>query len=206
MARITGGIGTGISGKLEQLVFVQRGGKTYVRMAPDYSNTSWSVKQKMHRERFRKVNAFCRQFRTTVIRTIWKALPGPSSGYAKFLKANMPAFSSNGELADYTRLHFSDGVLPLPFNMKASRVPGTQQVEVSWTNDPLMDFGLGYDKLMIATYDGKQFTVNVDTGLTRKMGQGIIVLPAFEDGKSFLYLYFASADMLRFSPDVCFTL
>ena len=204
MARITGGIGTGISGKLEQLVFVQRNGKTYVRMAPDYSKSSWTVKQKMHRERFRMVSAFCRQFRTTVIRPIWKMVPGPASGYAKFLKANMPAFGSGGELADYTRLHFADGILPLPFNIKANSVPGMRQLEISWTNDALMNPWQGSDKLMMVVYNGNSFTAPGDTGLTRKSQQGTVMLPEVAEGTSYVYLFFASADMVRFSPDVCF--
>lgn len=56
MARIKGGVGALISGKLESVVFVQRIGMTYVHTASQHTDKSWTPRQKQHRECFRKGN------------------------------------------------------------------------------------------------------------------------------------------------------
>lgn len=117
MARIKGGVWALISGKLEGVFFVQRAGMAYVSAAPKYTDKSWTPRQKQHRERFRKVNEFWMKFQMQIILPIWYLLPGRASGYHQFLKANMAAFSAEGELSDISMLHFLNGSQPFPLNV-----------------------------------------------------------------------------------------
>ena len=50
MAHFKGGIVKFASGKLEEVIFVQRARMTYIRKLPEYSKKSWTLWQKQHRE------------------------------------------------------------------------------------------------------------------------------------------------------------
>lgn len=207
MARITGGIGKFISGKLESVVFVQREGMTYIRKLPEYTKNSWTPRQKLHRERFRLVNIFCRQHQVQIIRPIWNLVPGKGSGYNRFLKANMPAFGLDGLLADKSMLHFSDGLLPLPYHFKVGMaMDENEKINVAWENDTLNSYMYDQDELLLvpAYYDG--FGDLMATGAKRKASKGSVTLPAGSSKVEAVYLFFASSDRKRYSPDKYFEL
>jgi hypothetical protein len=207
MARITGGIGKFISGKLESVVFVQREGMTYVRKLPEYTKSSWTPRQKLHRERFRLVNAFCRQNQMRIIIPIWNRVPGKGSGYNRFLKANMPAFGLDGKLADRAMLHFSDGILPLPFHLVVEMVNDeNDKINVSWDNDSFTSGKNDLDELMMVPAYSEGFGEPVRTGSSRKAAKVSLVLPAGPSKVEAVYLFFASNDYRQYSPDRYFEL
>jgi hypothetical protein len=205
MAHITGGIGKFVSGKLGEVVFVQREGMTYIRKLPEYSKDSWSPSQKQHRERFRLVNAFCRQYRLQIIQPIWNKAPGKGSGYSRFLKANMPAFGLDGQLADKSMLHFSDGVLPFPFHFSVTIIEGeNDKIQVSWENDSLISGMYTMDELFLVPALTDGFGKPFNTGIRRSASEATIVLPVESSKIEAVYLFFSSVDRKRYSPDKYF--
>ena len=109
MARLRKGIGSMLSGKAAGMVFVQLDSETYMRVVPNRKKNSWTPKQLLHRKRFKLVNSFCTQFRSSVIPLIWNPMAKKMAGYALFFKANIPAFGLDGSLADPKMLQFSTG-------------------------------------------------------------------------------------------------
>jgi len=207
MARITGGIGKFASGKLGEVVFVQREGMTYIRKLPEYTKDSWTPRQKQHRERFRLVNAFCRNYRMQIIQPIWNLAPGKGSGYGRFLKANMPAFGLDGQLADRAMLHFSDGVLPLPFHFAIEMIAGeNDKIRVHWENDSLKSSMYDRDELFLVPALSDGFGEPYNTGIRRSASDATMVLPVETSKIEAVYLFFASADRKRYSPDKYFAL
>lgn len=207
MARITGGIGKFVSGKFESVVFVQREGMTYIRKLPEYTKNSWTPRQKLHRERFRLVNTFCRQHQMRIIIPIWNLVPGKGSGYSRFLKANMPAFGLDGHLADRAMLHFSDGILPLPYHFRVEKASAeNDKINISWDNDTLNSFNFEQDELMMVPAYTDWFGELVSTGMKRKDAKASLALPNGPTKVEAVYLFFASNDRKRYSPDKYFEL
>jgi hypothetical protein len=205
MAKIKGGIGALLSGKLEGVVFVQRGEQSFLRTEPDYSRKKWTPAQEMHRERFRKVSAFCMQFRHSVIRPIWNLIPGKATGYGRFLSANMQAFDGNGNLADLAKLHFSEGTLPLPNRMNVELAGGNPAVAAaSWENDPSLQPQHYTDELRAVFASGGKFIGPVNIGAKRADLHASLELPSAGGKAEAVYLFFASKDMQAYSPDQYF--
>lgn len=207
MARIKSNSPGVLSGLIGGIVVVQSGEKTIVRSKPDFSKTKWSEKQVMVRERFRKVNDFCARFKNSLIIPIWNLSIDRGSGYHKFLKSNINAFDSSGEIADLSMLHFSDGKLVLPFELRVSiegQKPG--ELRVSWQNqEDLAEVSLD-DELMMMIAGQNGFEGPLSTGLTRAIGQGTIILPVNAGKILAVYLLFASPQRRSYSPDKYFCL
>jgi len=198
MAKVKGGLLESVSGKLGPLVVVNRGERTYVRTAPQYTKDSWSERQVQNRHRFRQANAFCRQYQQQVIVPIWNQLPGSTSGYHQFLKANIPAFNSRGALEDQSMLHFSDGVLPLPYQLQLAAQG--DQLALSWQNDSSMTGVRLEDELWYMTLSPEAIQGPFESGLKRGSKGGILNFS--EQGESTgLFVFFASSDRKAFSPD-----
>ena len=98
MARVKGGIGSFLFGKIEGVVYVQLNETTHTRQAPTRTKDSWTPKMLLNQQRFGLVNAFCKQFKSTVIPQIWNIAAEKMSGYALFMKSNMPAFAKDAAI------------------------------------------------------------------------------------------------------------
>ncbi|MGQ7868176.1 hypothetical protein [Sunxiuqinia sp. sy24] len=204
MAKIKDGLLGSVSGKLGPLVVVQRGDMSYVRAAPNYTKDSWSDRQLQHRQRFKAVSAFCKQYKQQFIIPIWNRLATNSSGYHLFMKANMPAFGRAGELEDPSMLHFADGTLPLPFKLTLVADPEqVDQLEVSWLNDEGLTGLRLSDELWYATVSADGFQGPFESGIHRSAQGGLIALPEESGLCEGVYLFFASPARDAFSPD-CF--
>jgi len=117
MARVTKGIGKAFSGRIDNLVFVSHGERTYVRTLPrERKPSEWSVDQKNHRECFAIVMKYASRMMNSFVKPIWnKAATDTMSGINLFVKANKPAFGMKGRVEDPSMLRFSAGSLPAPF-------------------------------------------------------------------------------------------
>ena len=205
MAKIRGGIGAFLSGKLEGLVFFQRGEEGFLRTEPDYSKKKWSPAQQKHRERFQKVSAFCMHFKHNIIRPIWNLIPEKATGYGRFLQANMSAFDSNGDVADLSKLHFSDGRLPLPYNMVVEIVAGSPLVlKVNWENDTTIPGYDANDILMVMFASAGKFTGPVNSGVKRGVLEASVEVPSTPGAPDAVYLFFGAQDLKDYSPDQYF--
>jgi hypothetical protein len=206
MARVVGG--SDITGKIGPVVFVNFNGKKYARMAPmPRSKASWTEKQKQHRQRFRAINAFWRQFYRTPVKQIWDlaAEAEKMRGVNLFIRTNLAAFSPDGSQIDLEWLHLSAGKLPMVHKLKAERMQGDpEKVEVTWEDNSDIGLASTRDELvMTVAYDGK-FTNPIPTGAIRKKKSALIQLPEGIGTIQGIYLSFAYVGKKLYSPDQWF--
>lgn len=208
MAKLKGGTEAMISGKVGGLVFFDYFGERHVRMAPrDRKKSSWSPKQQAHRSRFSAIYAFWGQYHGKQIQNIWKLAAEKMHAINLFMKTNMPAFGTEGELMDLERLHFSTGQLPLPHLLNAAPMPGDpEKIEVTWQDDSDNARSRSNDELLVMiAHDGK-FTGPMETGIVRKTKNAVIQIPAGIGSVQGIYLFFASKERMLYSTDQYFKL
>ncbi len=202
MARIKGG--NRMTGKVGNLVYTQWKGIDVVRINAVRSKSSWTDKQKLHRQRFKAINEYCgnNQF---LIHTIWNMAAENGHGYNLFLKANTPAFSHEGELAFKDKLHFSAGKIPLPYQFTAKRSESDpSKVQVNWTDEPYFANLHTHDQLMMVCAYPDRFTQPIATGVLRKMGKALIDLPADPETITDIWLFFRDSKGEAYSGDQWF--
>lgn len=210
MAKAKGIGGLQLSGKLgDTLVFVRYGDDMIVRMAPSpRKKGSWSAKQQSQRSRFQSVVWFYRLYKESVVIPIWNlSATVKHTGFNLFVQANMPAFDPNGQVCDYSLLHFSTGSVPLPQNLKAERnAENPSQLLFRWNAKPVNQAEKSSDKLMVFAYKPGYRTA-LNPGATRADGAANLDLPAdWVPQKLNLYLYFQRADGSAYSNDRYFEL
>lgn len=98
MAQVKDIFGTGISGKLNQVVFYQRKGKTYVRSIPIRKNKTISPAQLLNKQRFVAMLKFAHLFKFGVIPQIWSQASRTLTGNQLFIKTNKGAFDAEGNM------------------------------------------------------------------------------------------------------------
>lgn len=204
MALIKAGNGSSLSGLVGSVVIVQTKWGSYMRKAPHYSNSSWTKAQGTHRERFKKVSSFVKQFKERLLPQIWNEADERLSGHALFLKTNMGAFSAEGELTSPLKLKLSTGTLDLPREMQLSgtEISGST-VRVSWTNGRLGGIRL-HDELMLISSGGGMYSDIFNTGILRSHKGGSFELPPLEAAATHLYFFFGSRDRRNYSGSECF--
>jgi len=205
MARTNTPPGAYLSGKAGNLVFVQNGDEVIVRSLPKRRKAgSWSEKQQQQRKRFQAAQAFYSSVRDSVVIPIWKlAATRKLTAYNLFLKANLGAFDKNGELADYSRLHFSTGTLPLPQQLTAVRTADDgSKVKVSWNPERQTKAESGDDELLCVWANPSHRIGPMATDSFRADGQCTLDLPETAGEESFnLYLFFGNSSKTSYSAD-----
>jgi len=191
------------------IVIGQWKGQPYLRSAPVRGKNSWTPDQVLHRQRFSKVNSFCKLFKASVIPQIWNAEAEMMSGYALFLKTNMPAFAADGSLDDQKKIRLSTGKLPLPEQFQAQRRVGEDSIiEVSWQKDAHLGGIHLQDELMIISAADGKYSEITGTGIIRNALGGSFELPASPmppaSGPMHIYLFFAAKNRRDYSDSVCF--
>jgi len=205
MARVTAASRSGLSGKVEGLVYVQLNGQTYTRRAPRFKKDSITPGMLKNQQRFKEVNQFCALFKTTVIPQIWNGLEARMTGYALFLKSNMPAFGPDGSLLDAKKIKLSTGKLSFPegFEARRSEVDGNR-VEVAWPREMTVGGVHLKDELMVISAADGQYSEITQTGITKGDLKGSFELPELMAEATHLYLFFGSKDGRDYSESVCF--
>lgn len=209
MARVTEGSRSGLSGKADGMVYSNVNGQTIVRKAPRFKKDSFTPGMLLNQQRFREVNSFCARFKDSVIPQIWNGMDNRMSGYALFLKTNMPAFGPDGALADAKKIMLSVGSLSFPqgFEARRSETDGNR-VEVSWPRELHVGGIHLKDELMLVSAADGEYSEITETGLTRSQLGGSFELPDTTmlpaPGPVHLYLFFGSKDHRDYSESVCF--
>lgn len=205
MAKVIGGIGSMLSGKIEGLVFVNYPGGTYVRRAPQRTKDSVTPAMKLNQQRFGAIIAFCGQFKSTLIPQIWSPVVEKGTGYKLFLRTNSPAFAKDGSLAEAKKLQFSTGKLTLPNELKAVRRVGeASTIDVSWQKDTHLSGIRLKDEIMVISAANGIYSDLTATGLLRSTLGGLFELPQLPAAATHIYLFFASQDRRDYSESVCF--
>ena len=198
--------GSALTGMIGGIVLVQFNGGTYMRRAPQrQKKDSWTPQQLLHRQRFSMVNKFCKQFKSTVIPQIWNDAAVKMSGYALFLKSNMPAFAPDGSVADAKKLRLSTGNLTLPQGIEAHR-PAVESntIQVSWYYDGhIGGKNLKEELMLISAVDGFYSEITA-TGILKGTLNGSFELPETPRPATHIYLFFTSQDRRDYSESVCF--
>lgn len=206
MARVTNGLGTALSGRLENIVFVNYGESTYVRTMPrERKPSEWSADQKNHRSCFASVMKYASRRMKTFVKPIWNLVgTNTMSGCNLFVKANKPAFDVHGVLAYPGLLRFSTGTLPLPPDLVVVMKPEQSGViAVSWKNQ-IANRMRGFDQLMVVFYDSNELMQPIQTTFLRKDEQAQIAFPESKGMVIWLYLFFRSANQTAYSIDQAF--
>lgn len=204
MTLIRQGLDASFTGMVGGVVMCQRNGKTYLRRAPRYTKSSWTSHQKVHRSRFKEANQFCNQFKYTLLRQIWNYVDPRTSGHSLFLKANLEAFSADGQVMDPLKVKVSTGMLPLEPAMQVSRVEGqASQFKASWQRGLNGGYHM-HDELMVVSKGVDAYSDIHSTGLLRYQQGGTFELPGLPVNTTHLHLFFASKDRRDYSESVCF--
>lgn len=205
MAKVKEGSGLALSGKADGKVYVQFNGGTYTRSLPRRTKDSVTPRMLRSQNRFGEVSHFCKKFKWTVIPQIWNAEAVKMSGYAFFMKTNMPAFGPDGNLADPKKLILSTGKLPLPEGLEARRLsPESSTIQVSWQKDLHLGGIHLKDELMVISAADGNYSEITGTGITRLALGGSVELPQLSSPATHIYLFFASKDKRDYSESVCF--
>lgn len=205
MTIIRQGTGSSLTGMVGAIVIVQFNGKTYMRRAPQRPLNSWTPGQLLHRQRFSKINRFCKQFRYSLIPRIWNDAAVRMSGYALFLKTNTPAFSPDGSVTDPKRIRLSTGKLTWPEGFQVQRMAvDSSIIQVSWQKDPHLGGNSLKDQLMVIMAADGQYSEITGTGIVRMALGGTFELPELPQAATYIYLLFASKDGRNYSESVCF--
>jgi len=178
MTKLNAGLFGALSGKIGNVVVVNRGKNAYVRSVPKYTEESWTDNQRQVRKRFALVSKFCQEYKKSIIFPIWNLLPGPSSGYNKFLGTNIKAFDKEGHIMDMSLLHFSNGVLTPPLNLSVEKRQG--EVAISWSNDTALSRTRTKDKLMFMAVKEGDGTTNGD--IAGQINIGSITIGSITNG------------------------
>ena len=131
------------------------------------------------------------------------------SGYALFLKSNMPAFAPDGSLANPKLIRFSTGKLTMPQGLMAGRAEAEGNIiEASWPKELHVGGIHLRDELMVISAADGQYSEITATGLLREQLNGSFELPALPlpqaPGPQLIYLFFGSKDRRDYSESVCF--
>lgn len=205
MAQVKDIFGTGISGKLNQMVFYQRNGKTYVRALPVRRKNTVSPGELRNKQRFGAMLKFARIFKFGVIPQIWSQASRTLTGNQLFIKTNKGAFDAEGNIPDVKRVQLSTGNLLLPDDMVVKRKEeGSSTMVVNWYPDPGGGITAYWDELMVIGYGEGLYSNIKATAIHRGENGGTFELPALETSISHLYLFFGSMDKRHYSPSVCF--
>ncbi|HET6558422.1 MAG TPA: hypothetical protein VFG54_13980 [Prolixibacteraceae bacterium] len=205
MARVKKYLGDMVSGKAGNLVFFRLNGETYVRGIQKRQSDSWTPAQQLHRKRMGQVSGLWRKIRYSQIPGIWNHGDQKMNGYALFVKANMPAFATDGSLVDARELKLSIGHLALPQEFRAERQEPTQPlIRVTWENKSQPKGERLEDELMVISATGEAYTDVMATGIRRKDREGVFELPGINVPITHVYLFFASRDRNEYTESVCF--
>lgn len=135
-------------------------GNTVRRRPRPRSKDSWSENQNKQRLRFSKVIELYHHLKSSIVNPIWKhSAQGGLSAYKLFIRENIQAFDTNGNIKDPLKLKMSIGSLPQPFNLKLEKSPvDIDKLKLSWENDSSISRERGSDILMLVFYKDGCFT------------------------------------------------
>ncbi|HET6558400.1 MAG TPA: hypothetical protein VFG54_13865 [Prolixibacteraceae bacterium] len=205
MAKVMDGASSKLSGKADGRVYVQFNGGTYTRSLPRRTKDSTTPGMLLNQRRFREVNQFCSQFKTSLIPQIWNGTNKRMSGYALFLKSNMAAFGADGSIVDVKKIKLSTGKLPFPvgFEARRSEMDGNL-IEVSWPKEMHVGGVHMKDELMVISAQEGVYSDIKATGITKADLKGSFELPALFSESTHIYLFFSSKDHREYSESVCY--
>lgn len=208
MAKVMDGSRLQLSGKADGQVYVRYNGGVYTRKLPKWKKESFTRGMLQNQLRFKRANEFCSIFKDSLILQIWKGVSPKMSGYALFLKTNMPAFGADGSILDAKKIQLSTGGLSFPPDLEVKRMEtDTNMVEVKWSRELHVGGVNLKDELMVIFSSGEEYSEITYTGIVRSNLGGAFDLPSSPipqaPGSLLIYLFFGSRDRRNYSISRC---
>ena len=191
----------GFSGQVGNLVGGKWKGTNYMRLKAESVTDAKTEDQVAQRLRFKGMIRFAQSVLYNVIQPVWNKDAEGMSGFNLFVKKNMDAFDSEGNIIDYGLLELSTGKLDsAEIAMEATDgVAGS--VTVTWNNNSDEPNASEDDSLrLIAIKEGVK-PVLLKEKFARTEGSATFAIP-FEAGDTVhLYAFFEDVKARRFSKD-----
>ncbi len=180
MVRVKNNLFTRLQGKVDDVVFFTRWGRLYARKAAVKTTRPQTPLQQLQRNRMSDAVTFYGIIRTTFLAAGWReaAREKPYSCMNLFIQRNIGGFDGNGQVTDYSRLHFTAGPLPVCDAPEAVYDAGEGVVWLSWQNrTPLGRARLDDRLVAVVVNGGGEFAVFAPPQLQCLRGEGIAVVP-----------------------------
>lgn len=136
MGIIKKGVLGGFSGKVGNVVGASWKGIDYIRTKPDHVFNPNTPKQQAQRSKFKGVQEFAQLLKRPIVTPIWNPVAVKMSGFNLFVKKNIFAFNSSGEIEDYSKVQIAMGKIAFPFefNTEMDKTDGTK-IMLDWKDD-----------------------------------------------------------------------
>lgn len=207
MARVTDGLN--LKGTIGNMVFYQRNGVNYVRVKPATYRDAKTETQLLTRGRFAGCNYFYSVLKVDIFRQVWKvAAKGTGkNGKNLFMQHNTYAFGKDQQIEDYSRLHFSAGILPLPNGLKIVRY-NNRECFLKWEYDAQKALGSSGDRLYIVELqddrqDELKFKIH-ETSICRSDGEALFSTHYDIGDHTHLYCFWGNEQQTAFSESYYF--
>lgn len=187
---------TRFRGKLGDYIIYSHRNRRCIRRKPTRIKSPSSPGQVAQQERMAAIAIFYQALKEVGIYPYWqKAAEGlTQTGYNLLIKQNLPAFSGEGKICDFSKILITMGKLPLPDEFKLE--PGDDgECVLSWSNTPHTYGGDEDDRLMMVVMkDYETFDVEqLDAGdCCRKDCRVVFRLPDQLKGYTHMYVFFCS--------------
>lgn len=202
MAKMKKNVGDLVSGKLGSVVFVNRKGKNYVRLAPVRKESNWSPKQLAYRARLKSIAELWNNAEP-LIKNIFQLNAFGFTGYASYIKENINSLSIDG--LDFNPVNYkcSIGKLNLWKKMNYHYIEENNTLQLDWLNDNLLSKIRLNDTLYFMCYRNGSFSKIKSSGVLRNAQNALIELTLINNQPpEYVYVFF-SDDFVTFSPSVC---
>jgi hypothetical protein len=203
MAHLPQGILGGFSGTVGTVIGFFKHGKYFIRAKNRSHHDAGTDKQWAVRNRFKGFLTFASRINVEVIRPVWSAYGITMTGWSLFMKKNIAWFDKDGNIADYSNLTLSLGVLPLPGNIVVTGSGATDgSLLISWKDNSGVDEARATDRLrVVAVKENKPYVL---TGLdaVRSDTRVPVTVPCEAGEKLHLYLYFQDEAQSVASPSI----
>ena len=210
--KVKKGLAEGFSGKIGNMVFYQRNGRTYARRVPDPEiggqPKERSEKQKASTTRFQLLQRLYAYYKRSISADIWRVAAREKGRMAHnlFYSENYGCFDGEGQLVKPELLRFSAGSLLLPPGLRVERTGegvfrATWEAEEEWGTcagtDRLLA-GVVYPSLMPSMY------LALETSGTRGGREGTFRVRTDLGPTAHVYLFFGREDGTAYSPSLHF--
>lgn len=155
------------SGKIDDFIVYMHRNKRCIRRKPTGIKPPSTPGQVAQQERMAAIAIFYQALKEVGIYAYWqKAAEGLlPTGYNLLVKNNLPAFSGEGRICDFSKIQMTMGNVPLPDDLNLSAGEGSEWV-LQWNNTPHTSRSKENDRLwVVAMKDYETFDVApLDTG------------------------------------------
>lgn len=184
------------TGKLEGIVVYMHRNQRCIRSKPSVRRRLSSPGVLAQQERIAALSIFYRALEDVGMYGCWqKAAEGlPQSGYNLLVKANLPAFSGQGTIGDFSKIQLTEGRVCLPDNLRLQPMEGDRWL-LTWNNTPYSPWSKEDDRLWIGlmkdeeTFDIEPLKIG---DCNREQEQAIFRIPPLLKDYVHLYVVFCS--------------